>query len=287
MPFTSFTDIFKVYWSVLCALMLIISGTLPLAVPAGATLIDTQTFVMTDALTRAQGMTTDGEYYYFSSNYFLIKTTLEGETVTKNLAAIPADLLLRGSNHIGGCSCYDGKIYAAVEDGSDYLYPYIVVYDALTLEYTGQKYLLPQELHFDGVPWCAVDSGRGYLYTAEWNHACVLNVFDLETMEFVKTVPLVDELNNPTELHRIQGSEVYAGTLYCSSDIGESQPVYSVNPDTGLVTELFNRNLGEEAEAEGMTILEDGNGGFIIVTMDIGQLNGVPINVNIRKYVLN
>lgn len=275
----------KAIWSFICAIMLIISSFLPVTEPTGAKLVETQTFVMTEALTRAQGMTTDGEYYYFSSNYFLTKTTLSGEVILKNLIAIPTDLLIKGLNHIGGCSFYDGKIYAAVEDGSDYLNPYIVVYDAETLKYTGEKYLLPQELHVDGVPWCAVDAEKGVLYTAEWNHAVQLNVFDLDTMELVKEIPLIDKHSNTAEIHRVQGCEVYGGKLYCSTDTDGDQPVLSVDLDTGVVKEVFKRNLGDDAEAEGMTILlEDGK--IYIITMDIGRINGVPINVNIRKYAV-
>lgn len=275
----------KAVWSFICAIMLVISGFLPAVEPTGAELIETQTFVMTDALTRAQGMTTDGEYYYFSSNFFLIKTTLSGEVVLRNLMAIPADLLLKGLNHIGGCSYFDGRIYAAVEDGSDYLTPYIVIYDAETLEYTGERYLLPQELHVDGVPWCAVDAEKGVLYTGEWNHAVKLNVFDLYTMELIKEIPLIDEYSNIAEIHRVQGCEVHGGKLYCSSDTHEDQPVLSVDLETGVVREEFKRNLGD-AEAEGLTVLiEDGE--FYIITMDIGRINGVPINSNVRKYAIN
>ena len=286
MSITTVAGFIKTFWSILCSIMLIISGSAATgAGPDEAELIDTQTFVMTDALIRAQGMTTDGDYYYFSSNFFMLKTTLEGEIVRENLAARPGDLLLKGSNHIGGISMYNGKIYAAVEDGDGSLSPNIVIYDPETLEPTGERYLLPQELHIDGVPWCAVDASRGYLYTAEWSHATQLNVFALDTMQLVKTVPLTDGSGSPAELHRIQGSEVYNGTLYCASDIEDTHPVYEVNPDTGVVKVLFNRNLGE-AEAEGMTILEDGSGGIIFVSMDIGQVNGTPINVHIRKYII-
>ena len=279
---TDAVSLVKSVWAMICALMLMICGTIDVGQPQEAELIDTQTFVMTDALTRAQGMTTDGEYYYFSSNFFMLKTTLEGEKVKENLAAIPADLLLKGSNHIGGISWCNGKLYAAVEDGDDYLNPYIVIYDPQTLKPTGERYLLPQELHVEGVPWCAADADRGVLYTAEWSNAAVLNVFDLETMQLIKTVALTDQSGAPATLHRIQGSEVYNGMLYCSSDIGSEQPVYEVDPETGVIRELFVRNL-LDAEAEGMTILQDGND-IVFVCMDIGRINGSAICVNLRKY---
>jgi len=253
--------------------------------PEGAELVETQTFTLVDALTRAQGLTTDGEVYYFSSNFFLLKTTFEGEVLARNMMAIPTDLLTSGSNHIGGISYYNGLIYAPIEDGSDYLHPYIVLFDAETLQCTGEIHELPQELHTEGVPWVAVDAARGCFYTAEWNHAKVLNVFDLATFTLIKTVPLVDGEGNPAELHRIQDAEMHEGLLYCSADIDEAKPILTADPETGVVTKLFDRNLGD-AEAEGLTIRDDGAGGFYIVTTDAGRLNGTAVDVHVRTYKL-
>ena len=253
-----FTGIFRKLWAGVLALVTLLAATAETGTPApeGAALIHSDTFVLTDALLRGQGMTTDGAYFYYSGNFFLSKSTLDNsQTVAVNRFAIPPLLLAKGCNHIGGISWYDGKIYAPIEDGSDYLHPFIAVFDGETLDFTGEYYELPQELHIDGVPWCAVDGPNGYLYTAEWSNAKALNVFSLEDMSFVKTVPL------SMTLDRIQGGNMYDGTLYLSADLGDAKPVYAVDPATGACRLLFNRNIGKATEAESMTVwpLPDGS----------------------------
>ena len=275
----------KTVLSVITALLVLFFNTInpDTGTPEGAELVETQTFTLVDALTRAQGITTDGEVYYFSSNFFLLKTTFDGEVIASNMMAIPNELLLKGSNHIGGISYYNGLIYAPIEDGDGYQHPYIVLYDAETLTSTGEIHELPQALHTEGVPWVAVDAERGCFYTAEWNHAKVLNVFDLTTFELIKTVPLIDGEGNPAELHRIQDAEMHDGLLYCSGDIDEAKPIFTADPETGVVKKLFDRNLGD-AEAEGLTILDDGTGGFYIITTDAGRIDGTAVDVHVRKY---
>ncbi|MGN0568346.1 MAG: hypothetical protein ACI4JR_07140 [Acutalibacteraceae bacterium] len=270
--------IFAACWAVLGLFVLIITDVAdrPPAEPEGVVLVDSQNLVLEKALTRAQGVTTDGEYFYFSGNFFLTKMTADmTQTVEQNLFAIPPQLLKLGCNHIGGISYFDGKIYAAVEDGDEYLHPHIVIYDAETLQFTGEYYELPQSLHKDGVPWCAVDAERGVLYTAEWNKAEVLNVFSLDGMKLLKTIPLSQKLD------RIQGAEVYDGILYLSSDLKtDEKPVFAANPETGEVTTAFIRNVGEGVEAEGMTVMpmEDGS---LFHVMDIGNLR---LNMSFKHY---
>lgn len=272
------TGIITKVWAILSAFFMVL--TLAIECPGseteGATLTSYENLVLEKALFRGQGCTTDGEHFYFSGNFFLTKTTLDaGETLEKNIMAIPAPLLAKGCNHIGGISYHDGKIYAGVEDGSDYLNPYIVVYDAETLKYI-EYFRMPWELHVDGIPWCAVDAPRGYLYTAEWSNAKQLNVFDLETMELVKTVPL------SMELDRIQGAEMFDGKLYCSQDTkADGKKIFVVDPDTGEASLLFTRNVGADTEAEGMTVLPTEDGPVFCV-MDLGATR---TNMIFRRYV--
>ena len=44
---------------------------------------------------------------------------------------MPVDIFKLGGNHIGDIDVLDGKLYAPIEDGPDYLNPYIVTYDAV------------------------------------------------------------------------------------------------------------------------------------------------------------
>jgi hypothetical protein len=60
-----------------------------------------------------------------------------------------------------------GKVYAPIKDGTKrpdgtrYLHPFIALFDAQTLRFTGEAHELPQALHTEGVPWIAVDARRG------------------------------------------------------------------------------------------------------------------------------
>ncbi|GAA4552172.1 hypothetical protein [Amycolatopsis samaneae] len=216
-----------------------------------------QRYYLFDALQRSQGVATDGGSWFFSWQYGLSHVSLDGRTLAANNPAIPAEISRQGGNHIGDIDFHDGKLYVPIEDGPGYRHPYLALYDARTLEFTGTAYALPQALHTKGVPWVAVDAGRGYVYTAEWDPTAALNVFRLADLSLVKTVPL-----NPA-IGRIQGAKLHDGALYASSD-NATKSVYRVDPDSGSVTEVLRRDLGG-AEAEGLAFLATPDGGVMHV----------------------
>ena len=84
--------------------------------------------------------------------------------------------------HIGDIDIANGKLYAAIEDEDNtQLQDFIAVYDAKTLQYTGEKHAMPIAQHTDGIPWVAVDAKRNELYTVTWSGAAAnsLNVFNV------------------------------------------------------------------------------------------------------------
>lgn len=257
--------------SIITSIMLIIVGNTEnnLPSPSKAEVVSKQTYVLLDKEVSSQGVTNDGEYFYFSSKRHLGKADMEtGEMVNMNLYAIPEILKDKGCNHIGGLSYYNGIIYAAIEDGPDYNNSFIALYNAETLCFTGKYYEVPHELHLAGVPWCAVDAANNCIYTAEWDDTAVINVFNLETFELEHLI----ELKNPEEVIRIQGAEVCTtdGKLYLSSDVEtDEKPILSVDLETGEVTKVFSRNVGAGHEAEDLTIAytEDGP---VFYVLDIG-----------------
>ncbi|MEE0981564.1 MAG: hypothetical protein U0K91_07755 [Acutalibacteraceae bacterium] len=261
--------IFKKLICLISAIMLMVVGAdeKDLPSPDGAEVIAKNTYVLTDYQMSSQGVTNDGEYLYFSGNENLGKADMEsGEIFLINANPIPKELKDKGCNHIGGLSYYNGYIYAAVEDGPDYLNSFIVLYDAETLKFTGTYYELPHELHIEGVPWCAVDIERNYLYTAEWSNATVLNVFSLDDMSLVKTVPLSEPID------RIQGAEMFNGKLYMSCDeLNDMKRIFTLDVETGKVEVCFTRNIGEVFEAEGLTVFADENGEPVICVLDRGE----------------
>ena len=261
--------IFKKLISLISAVMLMVVGAdeKDLPSPDGAEIIGKNTYVLFDYQVTSQGVTNDGEYFYFSGNEHLGKADMEsGEISLISIDAIPDELKDKGCNHIGGLSYYNGYVYAAVEDGPDYLNSFIVLYDADTLEYSGKYYALPHELHIEGVPWCAVDVERNYLYTAEWTNATVLNVFSLDDMSFVKTVALSEPID------RIQGAEMFGGKLYMSCDEeNDMKRIFTLDVETGEVAVSFVRNIGKGFEAEGLTVFADEKGEPVICVLDRGE----------------
>ncbi len=260
-------------WALICALFIMIAAIAE--APNKENYyepVSEQHFALTDALVRAQAMTDDGVSYIYSSNFFLIRTELDTKTIiAANYAAIPMELLTLGCSHIGGISYANGKIYAPIEDSKTFQHLYIGVYDSKTLELLNY-YPLPLEYQENGAPWCVADPDNGVLYTARRDRLECINVFDLKTLEFIKTIPI------DYPVHKAQGGDMYKGILYLSMSRDE-QAVYAINPETGHVQKAFARNLPGDAEGEGMTILKTDDGALFHV-LDISTIGIVAHQKN-------
>ncbi len=253
----------KIRTLLLLPVILLTLITTPKAVDTDTSVFLSQkVFVMEQALSMGQGITTDGTYFYTSGAATGLHVTYLGKIdistmamTERHLNPLPEICKARGNNHIGGISYYDGKIYASVEGGSECL-ACIVVYDPETLTATGEIYDLPNDAFDDGIPWLAVDPATGYLYASRWDHAETVFVYDVnDGMSLVKAMPLT----GIGELHRIQGGEFYGGALYLaqdSKDNGTLKRLLKLDTDTGEVTVAAERDVGgANTEAEGMTFL--------------------------------
>lgn len=269
------------YFMMLPILILTFLTTPDAASTDTAELIDEDVFVAEQALMMGQGITTDGEYYYTSGAIAALKFNMlakfsidDFELVTAKVNPLPDVCKDRGNDHIGGISCYNGKIYVSVE-GPDEGYPCIVVYDCESLTCTGEVYDLPIEIYDDGVPWCAVDPDTGYLYASKWSEATSIYVYDVNNeMALVREI----KLTGLGVVDRIQGGEFYNGTLYLSNDIhdnGNIKNILSVDVNTGEVALAAERDVGgENIEAEGMTFTETEDG-LIMHVLDYNKIIGV------------
>ncbi len=256
-----------------------------------AAFVSQDVFLLRDAFVMGQGVTTDGEYYYTSGAITALNLTAlakytfpDAAPVLRRLNPLPERCTARGNNHIGGVSCYRGRLYASVE-GGDPETACVVVFDCETLLPTGEIYDLPRGDFPDGVPWLAVDGQTGLLYCTPWSHAKTLYAFDVnDGMRPVKALPLT----GLGELDRIQGGEFYNGTLYLSQDLkdgGRMKNVLTVHTDTGEVRVLAQRDVGAEngkVEAEGLTVYPAPDGSFLHV-LDYNKAVGVFL----RHYRLN
>ncbi len=256
--------------------------------------VSKETFVGLEGIHRQQGVATDGRSMYFTYNSGVIRTKLDGTTIeAENLDAIPDELKALGSGHIGDPDVYKGKLLLPIENDG-FSHPFIAIFNAKNLQYTGVKYAVPGggvDPQIDGhIGWIAVDPERGYAYYSNWTGAGtdVLRVLDLNDFSFVKNVQLSQMVEHN------QGAAVYNGILYASQDVYPEYPILAINPDTGFVQTVFNRNFPpfvsggsqSKAEAEGLAILDTGKcvAMYVIEVAGAGGLslrgytpNGVPI----------
>ncbi len=235
-----------------------------------------------ESLERAQGVTTDGEYWYFSGKTSLVKIGFDNKTVyAYNYKALDGELSENyNSKHIGGISYYNGYIYASLEDSKQWQHPVIALYDAETLEYTGICHEVSSDILTRGIPWVAVDAENGFIYASHSKTVEEIHCFDLETFEYVKSFAVSDPID------AIQGGEVYKGKLYVGTN-DSTRAVYTIDVKNGKVEKLFDRimyqpklidNFGGEGEDLTVYPMEDGT---LIHALDIGALF---IDSNLRHY---
>lgn len=223
---------------------------------------------------RSQGITTDGEYLYFSSKTTLYKTDMSGKYYEGiNLNAIPDELSGIGIKHIGGISYYNGFIYAGMEDSKVWDHPVVGVFDTQTLELV-KYYELDCEVHTRGLPWVTVDE-NGILYAFDHSKTpekCL--GYDVNNeMESVSETALAETVKS------VQGGEFYNGRLITATN-DDTQAIYAVDVATGAVEKITDRNLTGGSEGEGMTIIQK-DGKSYILAFDMGPLF---INSNLRWY---
>lgn len=265
----------------LMALVLALSGVFELASAADRPEEVAKTMLLgADSWEHSQDITTDGESYYFSCKYGIIRTELDCKTViTRNADAIPDDFKVEyGSAHIGGISYYNGKLYCAVEDSKVFQHPLIVVYDAETLEFTGEFYHLDAQKHTKGLPWVSVNPETGIIYCASRDNSTEIMCYDTATQKYLEPIALVNS-DPDFNIHKIQGGEVNGGVLYLATN-DSTQAVFTVDLASGQADKLFDRNLFEGSEGEGLTILKTQDGAFIHA-MDMSP---IFISAYVRHY---
>ena len=234
-----------------------------------------------ETLTRSQGVTTDGEAWIFSGKSALIRTSMDGdEILAANLSPFKG-LEHLGLKHVGGISCRNGVLLAAMEDSKVWKNPTVAVFDAETLAFTGRYHTFPNELFTDGLPWVAF-YGEDFL-VADCNDTDRLYQYRLSDFSLVREIPL------SVVLDEIQGGEVWEDTLYVGTN-DPTRAVYAIRLTDGEVTKLFDRisyqpklidNFGGEGEDLTVLPMEDGT---FLHTLDVGALF---IDANLRHYKID
>ena len=279
----AFANIFNKLFSVLFSVLLMLTGGLNGIFQGEIYPYESEHAVAgLETLTRSQDVTTDGEYFYFSGKHSLEKVNLGcNEIIALNHEAITDELKEKyNSQHIGGISCYNGIIYAALEDSKQWQHPIIALYDAGTLEYTGVCYELPTELLTRGVPWVTVDGENGVAYMGDSRNYTEIYKFSLYDFTYLETITL------SCEVQKIQGCEVADGILYAGTN-DMTRAVFAIDLASGEAHKLFDRIMYEYklidnfgGEGEGLTILPMEDGTYIH-TLQLGTLF---IDSSLRHY---
>jgi hypothetical protein len=225
---------------------------------------------------KSQGLVFDGASPVFSWRYGLQRTDEFYRPVVTRALAIPPDIQVEhydaarknGFSHIGDIDIADGKLYVPIEDEDNHAKPFVAIFDSKTLLYTGEKHLLPADKLPHGVPWIAVDRPRGVFYTMDWDSQD-LQVFDLKTFGFARTVPLKDTGAPGRLIARVQGGKVRDGLLFLSSDSNDDaagpggaklkrKRLYEIDPGRGSAREIAHIDVPERTEVEGLAFGPDG-----------------------------
>jgi subtilase-type serine protease len=209
---------------------------------------------------RGQGVTSDGTYWYFSGTHSLEIADSNFNTVSINSDAIAASLKIpsefsdAGLNHIGDIDYADGLLYISLDSSNrdpitnlKYNNPVFAIYDAKTLEYTGQAYVLnPPGGTVDIASWVAVDAKAGLAYGMAYDNATQIAVYNLSDFSFKEYLPLSQVVD------QAQGGKILDGWMYFSSDDAD-KTLSRANLKTGEVEILGNIKLDAEQEIEGLS----------------------------------
>ncbi|MCR5689877.1 MAG: hypothetical protein K6G71_06465 [Clostridiales bacterium] len=211
-------------------------------------------YLYSDGVSFCQGITTDGEYFYGTGcikyvdyNAIVKIDARTGEIVLRNEMCLPADVLSKGYSHLGDCSYYNGKIYAACE-AFFFKDPAVMIFDAESLEFIGY-HVLPAEGQGSGhFPWLCVKDGT--VYYTQSRDVDEIRMLDADDFSYKGSIPL------DRTVTKITGGDILDGTLYLSANTGGSKKItYAVDLETGETTEAFVRETGSVfTEAEGLSI---------------------------------
>jgi len=197
-----------------------------------------------------EGIANDGTNWFFSQQHFLVATTVDPLEVVlgPNYDATPKELKDQNYNHIGDIDVAEGVIYGGIEqkDGNGVQRNGLgVLAKWKTTDLSLISYKVTQQ---DGMPWVAVNPKTRLLYSAVWNSAKDLAVYDMDTFEAKE--PLTIDAGLPGE---IQGGAFYNDDLYLA--VNGNCSVWKLNLAKKELTKVLSDNelfRKHEYEMEGI-----------------------------------
>lgn len=231
---------------------------------------NTLEYTYADGVSFCQGLVTDGKIFYgigcykFLDYNAITKIDIEtGEIIKRREMCLPKDLLLKGYSHLGDGCLYEGKLYIALEDFG-FRHPGLIVYEPDTLEAV-DFHTLPDEGRGNGrIPWCVIKDD--VLYYSQSNNVDEIRMLDLRDYSYLGALKI------DTTLFKVQGGEIYNGTLYMVTNSGKrDKTMYAVNLQNGHVEPVFVHCTGKlDAEGEGIAIYPFENGSLFHI-IDVGS----------------
>jgi hypothetical protein len=201
-----------------------------------------------------QGLTTDGEFWYVSSNnddfraiHKLKLVDFSPVSVIPPFATFPKHL----GSHIGSPDYHEGRIYAPLEPSLQ-----VLIFDT-SPTFIGAAALKPgtlTSLPQQQMPWCAVNPWNGLLYTSNFDNVTEVYAYDPnQDFSFVKSLTL-----RGGEINGVQAG-VFSknGHLYLASDKSKKILAFSAMNGHYLGSCKIPYEQGglEQEELEGIAIL--------------------------------
>lgn len=177
-----------------------------------------------------EGLSHDDKFWYFTNKHFIYKANKSPITVNQtNYNGIPKELRELGYDHIGDIEVFNNIIYGGMEgDNPNAL---LGKWNATTLELIEYKKINNQ----NGAPWVTVNPDLQLVYSANWNDINNINVFNINTLEYMNNITI----NNPDIYPKeIQGASFYKGDLYVATNIKDS--IFKIDIKTGICEFAFS-----------------------------------------------
>nr|WP_316639911.1 PEP-CTERM sorting domain-containing protein [uncultured Roseateles sp.] len=240
---------------------------------------------------KSQGLTTDGQQWFFSSTNGLERANFDYSRIQAKMPAIadalaaPSSVADRGLNHIGDIDVANGTLYISLDtsrrdaNGGRYNTPVVALYNAADLSYTGQSFALrPPGGTQDIASWVAVDAAAGIGYSMAYDNATKLIAYKLSDWSFDHYVTLSQTLD------QVQGAKLRGDWLYMASD-GDTKSIYRTHVKSGAVEELFQIKTPFEQEIEGISFRDTPQGLTLNVLNIENPAPGVEY-INLYHYAL-
>ena len=175
-----------------------------------------------------EGIAHDDKHWYFTNQHFIYKTKQWPiEIELANYKAIGEELTHKSYNHIGDIDIIGDLIIGGIEanEGNGALASWN------TTDLSMIKYRVTEQ---GDMPWVAIDKTTRRIYSCAWNDQAQLQMYDLDTFEFIGTLPVNTDNNSPLLPKEIQGGAFYNGDLYLCTNIDDA--IWKINIATGVVS---------------------------------------------------